>query len=195
MKRMAKPFRIAIFASGNGTNAEAIMNYFSSHASIEVRVILSNNKEAKVHERAQRFNVPSITFNKVEFKESSLLLSSLNEYSITHIVLAGFMWLIPPYLINAYPNKIINIHPALLPKYGGKGMYGMHVHEAVKAAAETVSGITIHLVSEQYDEGAILLQKVCSIVPSDTADDIAHKVHSLEYEWYPVQIEKWISKY
>ena len=175
---MRKPFRIAIFASGNGTNAEAIMQYLQHHDLIQVAAIFSNNKEAKVHQRAEQFSVPSVTFTKAEFKDGSTILSYLNQHSVTHIVLAGFMWLVPSYLVSAYPNKIVNIHPALLPKYGGKGMYGRHVHEAVKANQETSSGITIHLVNEKYDEGKILLQKICSISAEDSADDIANKVRS-----------------
>ncbi len=191
---MSKPFRIAIFASGNGTNAEAIMNYFQSHSLIEVGLILSNNKEAKVLERADRFNVRSLTFDKTEFRDPTTILTSLEQQSITHIVLAGFMWLVPRYLVNAYPDKIVNIHPALLPKYGGKGMYGMNVHEAVKAASDTLTGITIHLVNEHYDEGKILLQKSCSIEAIDTVEDIADKVHALEHHWYPITIENWVTK-
>ncbi len=191
---MSKPFRIAIFASGNGTNAEAIMNYFQSHSLIEVGLILSNNKEAKVLERADRFNVSSLTFDKTEFRDPATILTSLEQQSITHIVLAGFMWLVPRYLVNAYPDKIVNIHPALLPKFGGKGMYGMHVHQAVKNASELVTGITIHLVNEHYDEGAIVLQKTCSVASSDSVEDIADKVHTLEHHWYPITIENWITK-
>ena len=191
---MTKIFRIAIFASGNGTNAEAILTYFKTHNSIEIALIASNNKEARVLERAAKFNVPTVVLNRTEFKDSSQILSILHKQSVTHIVLAGFMWLVPSYLVTAYPNKIINIHPALLPAFGGKGMFGMHVHEAVKASGQTVSGITIHVVNEHYDEGKILLQKSCTILPLDSADDIANKVHALEYEWYPKQIEAWITK-
>jgi phosphoribosylglycinamide formyltransferase-1 len=191
---MIRPFKIALFASGNGTNAEAIIKHFQYHNSIEVALILSNNKEAKVHERALKFNIPSFTFSRAEFMDDFFIISYLEKYSITHVVLAGFMWLIPAHLVKAYPNKIINIHPALLPKFGGKGMYGRHVHEAIKLAGENVTGITIHLVNEHYDEGTILLQKSCAVTITDSAEDIAHKVHQLEYEWYPVQIEKWITK-
>ncbi len=190
---MDKQFRVAIFASGNGTNAEAIMKHFQHHASVNITLVLSNNKEAKVLERAAKFNVPTVVFNKTEFKDSSLILSILHKQSITHIVLAGFMWLVPSYLVAAYPNKIINIHPALLPAFGGKGMFGMHVHEAVKASGQSVSGITIHLVNEHYDEGKFLLHKSCDVLSSDSSQDIANKVHALEYEWYPKQIEEWIT--
>ena len=189
---MVQQFRVAIFASGNGTNAEAIIKYFQSHASIDIAMVLSNNKEARVLERAAKFNTPTFTFNRSEFRESSYILSQLEHHKVTHIVLAGFMWLIPSYLVKAYPNRIVNIHPALLPKYGGKGMYGMYVHEAVKINNESLTGITIHVVNERYDEGKILLQKSCTILPSDSPEDIANKVHALEHEWYAKQIEEWI---
>ncbi len=189
---MSKVFRIAIFASGNGTNAEAILNHFKSHASIKVAFIASNNQQAYVLERAIKHNVSSLFFTKEEFKDSSFIVNRLKEHHITHIVLAGFMWLVPKYLVAAYPNRIINIHPALLPSYGGKGMYGMNVHEAVKANNEKQTGITIHLVNEKYDDGKVLLQKICSIDQADTAEDIAAKVHQLEHEFYPKQIENWI---
>jgi phosphoribosylglycinamide formyltransferase 1 len=189
---MNKKFRVAIFASGNGTNAEAIIKHFQHHLSITIALVLSNNKEANVLVRAAKLNVPTFTFNKLEFKDSVRVLSKLQTQEITHIVLAGFMWLVPSYLVMAYPTKIINIHPALLPKYGGKGMYGASVHEAVKTNNESMTGITIHLVNEHYDEGKILLQKSCHVLPSDSPEDIANKVHTLEHEWYPRQIEEWI---
>jgi phosphoribosylglycinamide formyltransferase-1 len=189
---MNKIFRVAIFASGNGTNAEAILNYFKSHDSIEISLIASNNKNAFVLKRALAHHVFSFVFNKDEFRNLDFILAKLREKQITHLVLAGFMWLVPSYLVAAYPNKIINIHPALLPAYGGKGMFGMYVHQAVKANNESQTGITIHLVNEKYDEGKILLQKICNIDVTDTPEDIATKVHHLEHEFYPKQIEKWI---
>jgi phosphoribosylglycinamide formyltransferase 1 len=184
--------RIAIFASGSGTNAEQIMLYFQKHAQIEVVLVLSNKADAFVLERAKKFNVPSKVFNREQFRETGEVLGWLVKNRITHIVLAGFMWLMPENIIRAYPNKIINIHPALLPKYGGKGMYGHHVHEAVKAAGETETGISIHLVNEKYDEGRILFQESTLLEITDTPDTIAHKVHALEYKHYPEQIEKWV---
>lgn len=185
--------RIAIFASGSGTNAEQIMLHFQKHEQIEVAIVLSNKADAFVLERAKKFGVPSKVFNRQQFRETDNVLGWLTENRITHIVLAGFMWLMPENIIRAYPDRIINIHPALLPKFGGKGMYGHHVHEAVKAAAETETGITIHLVNEHYDEGKILFQASTALTSSDTPETIANKVHALEYKHYPEQIEKWIN--
>lgn len=189
-----KQYRIAIFASGSGTNAEEILKRFQNHDSIEAVLLLSNNPQAYALERAKKFNVPSNVFNRSTFRESEEVLTWLKEKKVTHLVLAGFMWLVPAYLIKAYPGKIVNIHPALLPKFGGKGMYGMHVHEAVKTTGEKETGITIHEVNERYDEGKILFQTKCQINPSDTPDDIAHKVHQLEYAHYPHVIEEWITR-
>lgn len=187
-----KKFRIAIFASGSGSNAEEIIKYFSNHPDIGVDLLLSNNPDAFALERAKRLNVPSKIFNRQRFRETEEVLLWLREKDITHIVLAGFLWLMPEYLIKAYPDRIINIHPALLPKYGGKGMYGAKVHEAVKAAAEKETGITIHLVNEKYDDGKILFQGRCNIDDHYTPEKIAECVHKLEYEHYPKEIEKWI---
>jgi phosphoribosylglycinamide formyltransferase-1 len=184
--------KVAIFASGSGSNAEEIIKRFKHHPTIEVVLLLSNNPDAFALERARKFNVPSKIFTRQEFKESSKVLDRLKEKEVTHVVLAGFLWLIPHYLIQAYPNHIINIHPALLPKFGGKGMYGMKVHEAVKAAGEVETGITIHLVNEHYDEGKILFQGRCTVDVNSSAEDIAASVHKLEYEFYPKVIEEWI---
>lgn len=185
--------RIAILASGSGSNAEEIIRHFQDHPSVTVSLILSNNPQAFVLERAKKFGIPSQIFNRQEFKEAPGILPVLSEKKITHVVLAGFLWLIPAYLIQAFPDKIINIHPALLPRYGGKGMYGSKVHEAVRAANELETGITIHLVNEHYDEGRILFQATCGIEKHHTPDDIAKCVHALEYKHYPQVIEKWIS--
>lgn len=185
--------RIAILASGNGTNAEEIIKYFHNHTSIEVVLVLSNNAQAFVLERANRNAIPSRVFSKAEFKEA-VVLEWLKEYKVTHIVLAGFLWLIPDNLIANFPDRIINIHPALLPKHGGKGMYGMKVHEAVRTSGDLETGITIHLVNEHYDEGEVLFQARCSVEKDFTAEDIARCVHQLEYEHYPKVIEKWIMK-
>jgi phosphoribosylglycinamide formyltransferase-1 len=186
--------RIAIFASGSGTNAEEIMKRFQHHASIEVSLLLSNNPQAFALERAKKFSVPTKVFNRSTFRESEDVLNWLKEKNVTHIVLAGFMWLVPDYLIKSFSGKIINIHPALLPKFGGKGMYGMHVHEAVKTASEKETGITIHEVNEHYDEGKVLFQSTCRVDETDTPDQIAQKVHALEYMYYPGVIEEWITK-
>jgi phosphoribosylglycinamide formyltransferase 1 len=184
--------RIAIFASGSGTNAEQIMLRLQNHDSIEVTLVLSNKADAFVLERAKKFGVPSKVFNRQQFRETGEVLQWLIENQITYIVLAGFMWLMPENIIQKFSNRIINIHPALLPKFGGKGMYGHHVHEAVKSADEKETGITIHLVNEKYDEGAILFQTSTALNSNDTPDTIANKVHALEYKHYPEQIEKWI---
>lgn len=187
-----KKFRLAIFASGSGTNAEEIFKHFKDHDYIGVTLLLSNKPDAFALQRASKFGIQSAVFTREEFKEGSRLLSLLSDSGATHIVLAGFLWLVPTYLIHAFPEKIINIHPALLPRYGGKGMYGAKVHEAVKAAGDVESGITIHLVNEHYDEGTILFQARCPITPDQTPEEIAACVHALEYEHYPRVIEKWV---
>lgn len=187
--------KIALFASGSGTNVENIANYFKQNSNVECSVVLVNKKDAYVLERAKKLNIPAIVFTRDEFYNTNKVLDILNEYKIDLIVLAGFLWLVPQNLIDQYIEKIINIHPALLPKYGGKGMYGAKVHEAVVANKEIESGITIHLVNEKYDDGAILSQAVCEVLPTDSADMVASKVHALEYEHFPKVIEQYISDY
>lgn len=182
--------RIAILASGSGTNAEAIMRQFCEHTSIEVSLILSNKSDAFVLERAKEFDVPTHVFDKDTFRNTTEIVDLLKVQNISLVVLAGFLWLIPEQLVEAFPNQIINIHPALLPKHGGKGMYGMRVHEAVKEAGEKESGITIHYVNEQYDEGQIIHQAKCQISPEDSPKDIAQKIHQLEHEYFPKIIEE-----
>jgi phosphoribosylglycinamide formyltransferase 1 len=189
-----KPHRIAIFASGSGSNAEEIIRYFEYHPSIEVRLLLSNNPQAQALQRAEKFGVKTRTFTKLQFRDSYEILNWLREERITHIVLAGFMWLVPDYLTHAYAGKIINIHPALLPKFGGKGMYGKFVHEAVKTTGEVETGITIHEVNEHYDEGNIVFQATCGIEATDSVETIAQKVQKLEHIHYPKVIERWILK-
>ena len=184
------PLKIALFASGSGSNAENIVRSFLNDSKFEFPVIISNKKEAFVHERAKELNIPSLTFSREDFVKGEPILNLLNEYKIDCIVLAGFLLKVPEVLINAFPDKIINIHPALLPNYGGKGMYGHHVHEAVKASGDTESGITIHYVNAHYDEGNIIFQAKCPVLPTDTADLIAEKVHTLEYEHFPKVIEE-----
>jgi phosphoribosylglycinamide formyltransferase 1 len=188
----AQPYRIAIFASGNGSNAEAIIEYFKDHASINVGLVLSNNADAYVLERAKKYGMPAKSFLKDDYKQPGKVIQYLSSENITHIVLAGFLWLIPDYLIKLYPDKIINIHPALLPKFGGKGMYGNRVHEAVKLAGEKETGITIHLVNEHYDDGRVVFQKSCPIETAHSAIDIAQCVQALEHKYYPEVIENWI---
>ncbi len=181
--------RIAILASGSGSNAENIVRYFSGSENIEVALIISNKSNAYVLERARLLKVPALVIPKEEFSDSDLVLAKLRAYQIDFIVLAGFLLHIPDYLIQAYPGAIINIHPALLPRFGGKGMYGDHVHKAVVAAREKESGITVHYVNELYDAGTIIRQEKCRVDPSDTYMDVAHKVHELEYRFYPRIIE------
>ena len=180
---------VAIFASGSGTNAENIARYFSKSETVKVAVVLSNNKNVGVHDRVNKLGIPSFVFSRDEFVEGTPILAKLAEYQIDLIVLAGFMNKISDTLLNAYPGKIINIHPALLPKHGGKGMYGMHVHEAVVAAGEKESGITIHYINENYDEGDIIFQAKCEVLPADTPEEVATKVHALEYAHYPHVID------
>ncbi|MDT0606443.1 phosphoribosylglycinamide formyltransferase [Croceitalea rosinachiae] len=182
--------RIVILASGSGSNAENIINYFKKSPQIKVVCVLTNKRLAAVIDRCNRLKVPAFYFNKTAFLNSDMVLSFLKSQNPSLIVLAGFLWKIPKNLIVAFPNKIVNIHPALLPKYGGKGMYGNHVHETVKANKETETGITIHFVNENYDEGAVIHQASTKVSQSDTAEDIATKVHALEYEHFPKVIEK-----
>lgn len=190
---MGSKFRLAILASGNGTNAERFFEYFKDHEQIEISLLLSNNPAAYALERAKNNSVDYKVFDKAQLKHGEVL-KWLKAGRITHIVLAGFLWLIPDNLLKAYPNKIINIHPALLPKYGGIGMYGSKVHEAVKAAQEKETGITIHLVNEQYDEGTIVFQSKIPLLRADSPEQIAEKVHGLEYQYYPKVVESWILK-
>lgn len=182
--------KIAIFASGTGTNAKKIIEYFRTNPHIQVSFIVSNKKDAPVLDVASENNIDTLVINRREFYETEQLLQHLHERNIDFIVLAGFLWLIPEYLVRAYPNKMVNIHPALLPKYGGKGMYGKHVHEAVRAAGDRESGITIHYVNENYDEGDIIFQAKCGLSPNDTSQDIAKKVQVLEHEHFAPVIEK-----
>lgn len=182
--------KIAIFASGSGTNAENIIKYFKGHQNIKIDLIISNKKDAYVNTRAQNHCIDNYLISRELFYNSTELLDILQGRDIKYLILAGFLWLIPDYLIKAYPNGIINIHPALLPKYGGKGMYGMRVHRAVAENGDKQTGITIHFCNEAYDEGAIIFQQQCNVSPEDTPDDIANKVHSLEYQYFPKIIEE-----
>ena len=181
---------IVLFASGSGSNVENIVHYFDANPDVSISCVLSNKRDAKVFERCNRLNINALYFNKHSFYNSDCVLNVLKSLSPDLIVLAGFLWKIPDNLINSYPHKIINIHPALLPKYGGKGMYGMHVHESVKDNNESETGITIHYVNENYDEGAIIKQAKVSLNPNDTPEIIAEKVHQLEYEHFPKVIEQ-----
>lgn len=187
------PVRIAVFASGAGSNTLRIIEYFTGHPHIRVAAIICNNPAAGVLVHAHRHQVPALLITRMLLNDQQWFLAQLRCMQVDRIVLAGFLLLIPPYLVQAYPGRIVNIHPALLPAYGGKGMYGMHVHEAVRAAGEAETGITIHLVNEHYDEGKILFQERVSIDAADTPESIAQKIHVLEHRWYPQVIAQWIS--
>ncbi len=180
---------IAIFASGGGSNAEAIIRHLKDHANLSVQLIVSNRKNAGVLDRAANHGIQTLLINRDNFYEKKDLTAKLANHKIDLIVLAGFLWLIPKYLIKDFPNRVINIHPALLPKYGGKGMYGHHVHQAVFDNKEKESGLTVHYVNEHYDEGNIILQARCPLAPTDQPEDIARKVLSLEHQVYPVAVE------
>ncbi len=186
--------KIAIFCSGSGSNAQKIIEYFQDNDAIEVAVLMANKPDAFALERAKKFDIPTWVFNRDDFYNTTLVVEALQKYEVDYIVLAGFLWLIPEYLVAHFPNKIINIHPALLPKFGGKGMYGHHVHEAVVAQKETESGITIHFVNAHYDEGNIIFQTSCPLLPTDTAEAVAKKVLALEHEHFPSVIEKLLTK-
>lgn len=182
--------RIVLFASGSGSNVENIVKYFTGNSSITISCLLTNKRDAYVIDRCNKLGIPAIYFNKTGFTDSSLVLQILQCIEPDLIVLAGFLLKIPSDLVKAFPSKIINIHPALLPKYGGKGMYGKHVHAAVKAQGDSESGITIHYVNEQYDEGAIIQQFKVGISENDTVDQITSKVQSLEHKHFPRVIEE-----
>lgn len=181
---------IVVFASGLGSNAERIVTYFKEKASAKVSLILSNNTKAGVLQRAKKLEIPSVVFDRNAFYQSDVVLDLVKAQQPDLIVLAGFLWKFPQSLIDAYPNKIVNIHPSLLPKYGGKGMYGNFVHETVIANKETESGITIHYVNENYDEGAIIFQAKTTISSEDNPQTLAEKIHELEHKYFPEVIAK-----
>ncbi|ASU35682.1 phosphoribosylglycinamide formyltransferase [Mucilaginibacter xinganensis] len=186
--------RIAIFASGSGSNAQKIMEYFKRNAEAEVVLVLTNNPQAYVLQRADNFEVPSHIFTRKEFYETDDVIRLLKNLQVDLIVLAGFLWLVPVSLLTAFPNRIINLHPALLPKYGGKGMYGDHVHKAVLAAKEEESGITIHFASDQFDEGEIIHQSKFKIEPDDNLEVVKFKGQQLEHQHFPKVIESLLKK-
>ncbi|MFN8285124.1 MAG: phosphoribosylglycinamide formyltransferase [Chitinophagales bacterium] len=181
---------IAIFASGKGSNAQAIINYFSNHPGIRVSLVVTNNPAAGVIKVAHDAKIVSAIVTKESLQKEELIIKLLEAAKVEFIALAGFLQMVPAFLLKKYPNRIVNIHPALLPKHGGKGMYGQKVHEAVLAAGDTETGISIHYVNERYDEGETILQKKISVELGDTAEIIAAKVHALEHEWYPKTIEQ-----
>jgi len=182
--------RIAIFASGTGSNAKKIVEYFKNHQNIEVCLIVSNNKEAKVLDMAKDHNISSLVIDKSLLRSESYILEKFSIYPVDFIVLAGFLLLIPKYLVEAFPNQIVNIHPALLPDFGGKGMYGKNVHKAVKESGKNETGITIHYVNERYDDGSIIFQASCPVFPEDSPDEIAKNVLKLEHKHFAKTIER-----
>jgi len=189
-----KQHSIAIFASGTGTNARKILEHFTNHPSVKIALIVSNKPTAGVLEIAKEYQVPTLIIDKERFFRGDTYLSDLSSAHIDFIVLAGFLWKIPSALIAAYPNKIVNIHPALLPKYGGKGMYGQFVHESVINAKEKESGITIHYVDDAYDHGSTIFQATCPVFPEDTPDELAKRIHALEHEHFATIIEQCLLK-
>lgn len=186
--------RIVIFASGSGTNAENLIKFFHNRDNASVIQVLTNNPHAKVLDRCKKLNVSALSFNKTAFYDTNHVLNLLQSVKPDLIVLAGFLWKLPKNIIGKFPDKIINIHPALLPKYGGKGMYGMHVHQAVVDDKEKESGITIHYVNENYDEGAIIFQAKCFIDTLDNADDVANKIHDLEMKHFPIVVNSLLNE-
>ncbi len=182
--------KLAILASGNGTNAQRISEYFAGSDAVKVDCIIYNVKDAYVAERARKLGVPAFYFGRNDFYQNGNVLAFLQEHEIDWVILAGFLWLVPEDIIEAFPQRIINIHPALLPKFGGKGMYGSHVHEAVVANHEKETGITIHIIDNQYDKGQTLFQAKCPVAADDTPERVAAKIHELEQQYFPVVIEK-----
>ncbi|RLJ63225.1 formyltetrahydrofolate-dependent phosphoribosylglycinamide formyltransferase [Lacinutrix venerupis] len=181
--------RVVIFASGSGSNAENLIRFFQNRDNASVIQVLTNNPHAKVLDRCKKLKISALSFNKIAFTETEDVLNILKSVKPDLIVLAGFLWKFPENILKHFNNKVINIHPALLPKFGGKGMYGMHVHEAVIRQKETETGITIHYVNENYDEGAIIFQAKCEVKTSDSAQDVAEKIHELEMKHFPEVVE------
>ncbi|WP_282135006.1 phosphoribosylglycinamide formyltransferase [Seonamhaeicola maritimus] len=182
--------RVVIFASGSGSNAENLIKFFQNSDNVSVIQVLTNNPHAKVLDRAKRLKVSALSFNRVAFTKTDDVLNLLKISNPDLIILAGFLWKFPENILAEFPNKVINVHPALLPKFGGKGMYGMHVHNAVVENKEPETGITIHYVNENYDEGATIFQAKCDVLPTDSANDVAAKIHELEMEHFPKVVDK-----
>jgi phosphoribosylglycinamide formyltransferase-1 len=184
--------RLAVFASGGGSNAQKIMEYFEHHTSVKVVVVVTNNPEAGVIGIAERFGISVCIISRTDFRHEEGMSNLLASYGVDYIILAGFLWLLPPFLIKHFPDRILNIHPSLLPAYGGKGMYGHFVHEAVFKAGEKETGCTMHVVNEAYDDGQILFQAVCPITPGMKPSEIANAVLKLEHTYYAAVIENYI---
>ena len=187
-KKRRNVANLVIFASGSGTNAERIITYFAQREDIVVRLVFSNRADAFVLKRAARLNVPCEVFGRADFYDSPRIMQRLQELETDWIILAGFLWKVPDAIVQAYAGRIINIHPALLPAYGGRGMYGHHVHQAVIDHHEKESGITVHYVDDQYDHGRIIMQARCPVYETDTPDTLAARIHHLEYAYFPVAI-------
>lgn len=177
--------QLALFCSGSGTNAERIMAHCSEWPDLDVALLLANRPDAQALTRAARFGVPTHVFDRKAFYETEKVLSTLRDYDVELVVLAGFLWRVPPYLLEGYPDRVVNLHPALLPRHGGKGMWGMNVHRAVLAAGDLETGITIHLANERYDEGRTLFQARCPVYPNDTPEDTQQRVQQLEHRHFP----------
>lgn len=195
LQKIFSMIHIAVWASGNGTNAENIIDYFKDHPRIKVKLIISNRKDACVLQRAGKHQLATEVIPKSLLQNDKYTMRILEKHAVSWIILAGYLLLIPKYLIQHFPKRILNIHPALLPKFGGKGMFGMHVHEAVISAKEKVSGISIHYVNEVYDNGEIVFQAACPVKALDSAESLAERIHELEYKHYPPVIEKQILLY
>jgi len=183
---------ISIWASGSGSNAENLIGHFENHPHIRVDHLLTNNADAGVIARAERLGVECFVFPRKDFREGSIVLNRLRERKINYIILSGFLQMVPVEIIQQFPEAIINIHPALLPDFGGKGMFGHHVHEAVISSGQKESGITVHVVDEIYDHGKTILQRHCPVLSGDTPEQLAARIHELEYKWFPVAIEEYI---
>jgi len=192
MQNNGNRIRIAMLASGTGTNVENFIRYFARHAQIDISLVVSNKADALVLSRAVNAGIPHLVIRNDQWNDPDLVLGIFTESRIDFIVLAGFLILVPAFLIRQYPDKIINIHPALLPQFGGKGMYGRHVHKAVLESGNPLSGISIHLVNERYDEGRLLFQTTLAVDPADTPESLATKIHKLEYEHFPRVVEAYI---
>jgi phosphoribosylglycinamide formyltransferase-1 len=187
-----KKCSVAVFASGNGSNAENLFHYFSENESIEVTLLVCNKSDAPVILKAKNFNIPVVLLSNEQIEQGDELLAELQKHAVEWIVLAGFLRKVPDLVIQRFSNRIINIHPSLLPKFGGKGMYGMHVHRAVSEAGDNVSGVTIHLVNEEFDKGRILAQFKVDLQAHEAPESIASKIHSLEHEHFPIIVEQTI---
>ena len=189
------PQKLAIFASGSGSNAENICNYFTDSSGIEVVLICTNKQDAFIVKRAKKLNIPVYIFTKYELNNFVDLHKKLQSIGTDIVILAGFLLKLPEIMIDSYPNRIINIHPSLLPKYGGKGMYGSNIHRAVIENKETESGISIHFVNQNYDEGEIILQEKCAVSTNETVETLIQKIHKLEHNYFPGAIEKTVKNY